>query len=299
MVYQSSQTSSFAPQQVFAYSETNQRENNEDSFQVITITPTMSQRIPLLCVADGMGGHEHGELVSREVLQSLGSSLFSSLSIARSLNFPPEEIAPVTLEELGEAISDGIYLANQRIQRIVEQNHWQLAGSTLVIAAILDDTVIAANLGDSPLFHYQADSKQVRKVTDDHTVAGILLKVGMISDEMARHHEGRNRLQYFVGCADLPREIIPVHTFSIAPEDILLLCSDGVSGSLSTEELTAIFTIPTASLSELAERLIAAAQEKGETDNQTLILWSGRDRTPDTMITKPQIKAKPWWIERG
>ncbi len=252
MVQQLFRTSGFNPKQIFAYSDTNQRENNEDSFQVITLNPTMSQRIPVLCIADGMGGHEHGELVSREALKRLSASLFDSLTIARSLNSALEEVTPVTPEEMGEAIADGIYLANERICRIVEQNHWQLAGSTLVTAAILGDTVITSNLGDSPLFHYQAASKQVRKVTDDHTVAGILYKVGMISSEMARHHEGRNRLQYFIGYSDLPQEVIPIHTFSIDPEDILLLCSDGVSGSLSLEEITMTFSSPITSLPTIA-----------------------------------------------
>lgn len=57
---------------------------------------------------------------------------------------------------------------NAYVRRMVQNNHWGTAGSTIMLAAVLDDTCIAANLGDSPLFHYQAATGQLHRVTDDH-----------------------------------------------------------------------------------------------------------------------------------
>ncbi|NJR17173.1 MAG: hypothetical protein HC785_16620 [Calothrix sp. CSU_2_0] len=68
-------------------SQTNERENNEDSFQVFSLTPTIGQKpITILAVADGMGGHAYGEHVSEQVLRKLSLSLFEQLIIESSLN---------------------------------------------------------------------------------------------------------------------------------------------------------------------------------------------------------------------
>jgi len=258
--------------QYLVRSELNARENNEDSFAAFVLTPAPGQNpIYVLAVADGMGGHAYGELVSREALRRMSLALLEELTVQPSIN-PPKEVLPVTPAEIEKALINALEQANAHVKRMVEANKWGKAGSTLVVAAIGENNAIAVNLGDSPLFHYQCRTGQLTKKTEDHTVAGVLLRAGLISPELAPYHEGRSRLEFFVGCPSLPGEA-PVRQFELAPGDLLLLCSDGVSGSLLEGEMAEIFSQAQGNLSALADGLLQAAKNKGETDNQTLILW--------------------------
>jgi PPM family protein phosphatase len=99
----------------------------------------------------------------------------------------------------------------------------------------------------------------------------VLLRARMITPEMARYHEGRNRLEFYVGCPQFPSNP-PVYQTSLTAGDLLLLCSDGISSSLLLEDVQSILT-GDRHLRNIAENLVQAAQTAGETDNQTLILW--------------------------
>lgn len=226
----------------------------------------------VLAVADGMGGHAYGEEVSREGLRKLSLSLFEQLSVGPLLNqlTPPSSLEA---ETISRSLMDALRQADNYVRRMVEVNRWGKAGSTIVVAVIVDNLAVVANLGDSPCFHYVAADKRLIKVTDDHTVAGVLLRAGMITPEMARYHEGRSRLEFFLGRGELPRDE-PVHEIALAPGDHLLLCSDGVSGLVPHEKISEILSDPGASAEVMAQGLLQAALDSGETDNQTLILWT-------------------------
>ncbi|WP_202895500.1 SpoIIE family protein phosphatase [Iningainema tapete] len=148
---------------------------------------------------------------------------------------------------------------------------------------------MVANLGDSSLFHYQTSKKQLTKITEDHSVAGVLLQAEMITTEMARYHEGRHRLEYYLGCANLPPES-PVHQVALASGDLLLLCTDGISSSFSNEQMNKIFTNAGGNLDTLAEHLVTTAQRAGETDNQTLILWQHHGKAVTAADTVVQFQ---------
>lgn len=252
----------------------NQRENNEDSFQVFSLIPASAigqSLVTVLSVADGMGGHEHGEEVSREALRTVSRALFEQLTVERSLNHM-KEVPPLDAPTLSQTLFGVLEETNARVNQIVKANNWVKAGSTIVIAAILDDVAVVANLGDSSLFHYQISKKQLTKVTEDHSVAGLLLGAKMITTEVARYHEGRHSLEYYLGCPKIPPEL-PIHQVDLASGDLILLCTDGVSSSFSNAQMNQIFTDADGDLKRIADCLVTAAQQAGETDNQTLILW--------------------------
>lgn len=253
-------------------SEVNQRERNEDSFQVYELlTPAAPGGLRVLAVADGMGGHAYGEQVSREVLRTASRALFEQCVVLPTLN---ELVTPLKLDaqKISEILWHMLEEANARVQQMVRSNKWGKAGSTLVIAVILNTTLIAANLGDSPLFLYRQASQSLKKITEDHTIAGVLVRKKMITPEMARFHEGRSRLEFFVGADTLPKHA-PVYQCTLSPGDLVLLCSDGISGSLAQDQLEHVISSSTGELETLADQLIEAALKAEETDNQTLILW--------------------------
>lgn len=278
--------------QYLTRSRTNARENNEDSFLVFTLGPANEQPIPVLALADGMGGHDHGENISQEGLRKVALSLFEELCVAPALNrtSPP----PPTADALAETLWTAIQQANHHVRRMIELNKWAKAGSTIVLAAILGYKLIVANLGDSPAFLYRADRDELIKLTTDHTIAGALLRANMISEDMARHHEGRSRLEFFLGADSLPRTI-PLRRVALSPGDLILLCSDGVSGSLSAGQIKTALAASPASLPAAADRLLQLALDAGETDNQTLILWRHTGPPPDDLAAQPtmQFNATP------
>jgi hypothetical protein len=89
---------------------------------------------------------------------------------------------------------------------------------------------------------------------------------------MARYHEGKDRLEFFAGAERLPKDP-PVWDFETEAGDLLLLCSDGVNGEITEDQITTILSDATLDSEQKADALIQAALDAGETDNQTLILW--------------------------
>ncbi len=267
----------------FTCSEINGRDNNEDSFLVCQLMPSPGE-IPLtiLAVADGMGGYEHGEDVSREALKKIALLLFELLVLEPTINCQngKEQIAK-TREDLADALREAIAQTNAYIKRMVKNNNWYNSGSTLAIVLISPPEAIIANLGDSPIFHYSRG--KLRQISDDHTVAKALMRGGMISSEMAKYHENKNILELYLGCDKLP-ESLPIHYVSLTSGDLLLLCSDGVTGKITWKQLKDFLAGD--SLKEIGEELINLGINAGETDNQTLILWrySGESATYETIV---------------
>lgn len=130
-------------------SETNQRTQNEDSFLVFSIPPNLEQKaITILAVADGMGGHDYGEIMSQETLRKFSLSLFEQIIIQSCLNCINPQ-SHITAEYLSQVVLNALQQANAHIKRIVETNNWNVAGSTLVATAIVENWAVVVNLGDS------------------------------------------------------------------------------------------------------------------------------------------------------
>jgi PPM family protein phosphatase len=284
----------------FIHSETNQRDKNEDSVCVFTLT-TPSETIPItvLAIADGMGGHAYGEFISQEALKKLSLILFEQITLEPSLN-PINPPPSITTDYLIQILTDSLQQTNAHIHRLVTNNHWGKGGTTLVVALIWQNQVIFGNLGDSPLFHYQAKTKQITKKTEDHTVTSVLLKEGLIIPELAPYHEGRNKLEFYAGCSHFPKDN-PVYQLELANNDILLLCSDGISSKLSSAEITEIFQQNMGQLEQIGYNLIETAKNKEETDNQTLIIWqyqrnisakSSKKQNKSSRKQKPKVTQK-------
>lgn len=252
--------------------EINEREENEDSFLFYELfIPTSQEKLRILAVADGMGGHVHGEDISRHVLYTINELLFEQFVLTPNLNVLQPSFA-LNDKTVGNILWQALEVTNARLRKLVQANGWGKAGSTIVIALIWGDILIVANLGDSPLFLYKSQSGKLEKMTEDHTVAGALVRQNMLSPEMARFHEGRSRLEFHVGSERLPKER-PVRKCTLTPGDLVLLCSDGISGALTAEQLEKTFRSAQENLETLADNLIQNSLETGETDNQTLLLW--------------------------
>jgi protein phosphatase len=259
---------------VFALTNQNQRSKNEDSYQISVLSPQWSiPPITVLAVADGMGGHQYGEKASQETLQRFNTSLYEQLlSVTSTQGLQPYTAPQLTPQELAHYLEEAVKAANQRVYQIFTKNHWE-GGSTLVVAAIMGNTAVVTNLGDSPLYHYCRHQDTLQELSEEHSVAGILLARGHISEEMAKHHMGRSQLQFFVGNDELPGQL-PTQIVTLAAGDVLLLCSDGISNELSHADIQQILAqADVQNLENTAWSLRDRALAAQEDDNQTLILW--------------------------
>lgn len=273
----------------YIYSEVNQRPNNEDSFFTYYL-PTTQQTITVLSIADGMGGLNFGEQVSRETLRKVYLALCERLIVDSSLNTLEREL--VNIDWLALAIEEAIREANDFVLRMIHNNNWKRAGSTIAVAAILNNTGVVISLGDSPVFHYEKRRRHLTKMTIDHTVANLQFLEGKITAEMAQYHSGRGVLKRHIGQEKLP-DNFGARTCDLEQGDLLLLCTDGVSGHLSEQQIAAILAAPQDSLEGIARQLIATAIQAGEEDNQTLILWQhcpvSSEQKEESRMTQEQL----------
>ena len=236
-------------------SDTGKRKNNEDACYV----PDGSCPLPFAAVSDGMGGMAGGEIASRLVIEGL----------KRMLSAPSEQNENVLLRQVVRALHIDI------LDAVKADPSLRGMGATLVMALPREDTFTALNIGDSRLYHLHGDT--LTRVTTDHSLVAALVAMGAITEEEARFHPRRNIITRAVGLDTLPAPDIRVCGWQAG--DMLLLCSDGLSGALEDAGIAAILTDSGIRFAEKPDALIRAALEAGSTDNITvaLVLNGGTD----------------------
>jgi PPM family protein phosphatase len=208
----------------------------------------------LMVVADGMGGHAHGEIAAQVTVDILGRAFAQEAKpkLAEPARFLPRIIA---------AAHAGILLDAQ-------QRKMREAPRTVVVACLVQDGFAHwAHTGDCRLYLFR--SGRIHARTRDHSVVQQLIDEGRIREEAVASHPDRNRLLQCLGGAQAPR--IDVGSERLAMNDIVMLCSDGVWGPLTQRQmLHAMFNraLPLA-VQELAE--LAEARAGADCDNTSLV----------------------------
>ncbi len=226
------------------------RENNEDNYAV-----EESQGFNLYAVADGMGGHKAGEVASTIAVDAI-TQIFKK-KIADG-NFKAPQFIIESIEE-----------ANKRVrEESLKREEYSGMGTTITMAVVDLDLKIAyiANVGDSRAYIIKED--EIYQVTEDHTYVQKLLKDGEITLEESAHHPKRNVITRAVGS----EEYVHADLFEIelVNNDIILLCTDGLTRHLKDEEI--LNTIKEYGSSKSVQRLIKLANDNGGTDNITVII---------------------------
>jgi serine/threonine protein phosphatase PrpC len=242
------------------------RDHNEDVLLTLETTQLGAQPTgPLgwFALADGMGGHQSGEVASaiavRVVTYELLSEILRSylLSESRDASQPP----------LSEALSDAVLAANRAVHEQVPNG-----GTTLTCALILGERAYLAHVGDSRAYLF-ADN-HLRQITQDHSLVDRLVALGQITPSDALHHPQRNILYRALGQAETVE--VDTHVELLPKQYRLLLCCDGLWGSVSEEQLTE--TLHTAiTPQEVCDRLVEAANAAGGKDNITAVVVEPQD----------------------
>ncbi|HWP47712.1 MAG TPA: Stp1/IreP family PP2C-type Ser/Thr phosphatase [Candidatus Limnocylindrales bacterium] len=238
----------------FVYGATDRgrkRRNNEDCYLLLP-------ERDIFFVADGMGGHNAGEIASSHAIR-IAAEYFTLKRISEMKR---------NREKIKETMIQAIQITHQGILEIILANQEYLGmGSTLVIAFVHGQTLYTCHVGDSRV--YVINTSYITQITQDHSHVANLVRLGRMSKEEARMSPLKNRITQAVG---IPFGLDPeYHEYPLNPEDRILLCTDGLWDMLSDEEIQAI-VLEKKSPQEICKTLIRKANEAGGNDNITVVL---------------------------
>lgn len=240
------------------------RAGNEDSLAVFELNFTTQSNhsgLGLYVVADGMGGVNAGEIASALSVDEVTSYVQQALtSLGESMEDPASEIRA--------ALQQAIKNANTRIYETGRYNS-ELSGmgTTLTAGLVFGQNVFIGHVGDSRAYIINRDG--IEKISRDHSLVGRLVEIGQITPEEAAVHPQRNLIYRSLG--SYPNVEVDLYQRPLKIGDWLLLCSDGLTGHLSDEELHATVMGSRDPLLA-AQQLVNMANQRGGEDNITVIL---------------------------
>lgn len=222
------------------------RHNNEDSYIV-----NVANEDKIFIVADGMGGHNAGEIASLEACRITESYILEQKGSIESV------------------LREGVVKANRDIYvRAAENPSMKGMGTTIDVCVVRDNTLHIAHVGDSRVYIINNDS--IRRVTKDHSIVGMMLEEGSITEEQARVHPQRNYITRAVGSA-VNIEVDIIHE-DVHSGEWVLMCTDGLTNMVEKDVLHSIVT-GAESVNDGACELVRRAKENGGDDNITVILF--------------------------
>ena len=242
------------------------RDHNEDA---IGTNPD----IGLMVLADGMGGYNAGEVASGIAVQIV-TELATEAAIREELN----DIDPHSgLMRQSIILRDAVYRSNKIIfQTAQSQTHCEGMGTTIVACMFYDDKVSIAHVGDSRAYRLRAG--QLDQMTLDHSLLQELVDRGFYSEEEAQRSTNRNYVTRALGVE--PTVEVEVHEHDVLPDDVYLLCSDGLPDMVEDDDIHLTISTFNASLDVVGQQLIDLANDHGGRDNVSVMLAQVKEAFP-------------------
>jgi len=234
------------------------RKNNEDSYLV-------DEGLGLYAVADGIGGHEGGEVASRMAIEGLSQIVRERCSAA-------DHGISAECDPAGTELSRAFTLVNGTIRQAAAENPALLhMGTTLTALLFRETTAHLAHVGDSRAYRLRAGV--LTQVTADHTVIADQVRAGLLTPEQAQKSPYRHVITRALG---IDQELIAdLQVLEARPDDTFLLCTDGLTEMVDDAEIRKILS--SASPQEAAERLVREANGRGGVDNITVVVVQIKD----------------------
>ncbi len=228
------------------------RSQNQDDYAIVKLG--RDQLLTIVC--DGMGGARSGNIASRMAVE-----VFSD-EIRRTVRFGMKQ------ERIDQMLQDALELANKAVYEQSQlSEEYKGMGTTLVAAYFQKDSVTIANVGDSRAYLCSQDG--ITGITKDHSLVELMVQRGELSREAAKYHPGKNLITRAVGTETAVECDIFHHHLSKG--DCVLLCSDGLSNTMSDQEIL-FEVIHGANQSDCCQRLLKIANYRGAPDNVTVTL---------------------------
>ncbi len=227
------------------------REMNQDSFYV----SSEEDEVKLFILADGMGGYKGGEIASSIAVNCTKNYIINNIS---KIKKEKEEF----LNLINSAVEYANLIVHEKSKEDIELHDM---GTTLDICLIYNNKAFIGHVGDSRV--YRIRKNIIRKLTTDHSYVEKLVKEGTITKEEAYNHPKKNMLMKALGCNTLVEPDVMCKGF--LKDDILLMCSDGLTNMIKDNE---IYKILLENPEDPATALIKKANENGGYDNITTII---------------------------
>lgn len=238
------------------------RERNEDNLIV-------DEALGLLVVADGMGGHNSGEVASQTAVDTILQCARQMLGGSRIIVPEGNHSLPVRSRQLEYMVQTANMMIFEKA-RAFPKDHGM---GTTVVAVLLDPkTLTVAHVGDSRLYLHRGG--ELRQVTEDHSLVMDQVRQGLITREQAEHSNLQNILTRALGTEE--KVLVDVAEHPVLPGDSFLLCSDGLTKMVSEAE-TAEALARCRDSQEAVDRLIETARGAGGVDNVTIVVARVRE----------------------
>lgn len=229
----------------------NYRETNED----LTGHFYNGTKQPLLLIADGMGGHQHGEVASQFVHDKVKAAW--------------EHENMFSIDEAERFLRDLVIKTNRELFDYQDETpDYQGMGTTLVLVAVIETSILVLNIGDSRA--YVMNNRKIEQVTEDHTFVNVLVTSGEITKEEALNHPRRNLITKAMGT----EKIIQADVFRLRGRqyDYIVLTTDGLTDKIRPDEIHHAMYDSKLTLDSKAEYLTNTAQDKKSRDNISVVI---------------------------
>ena len=245
------------------------RQVNQDAF-------SLDKKHHIYLVADGMGGHAGGDVASWKAVETALTTLRQFASSPRGSAAEtdsterPASGASLGVDgtpEVGEQLVCAIQAANEKVFHMAaEDRSLHGMGTTLVALCIRGDSAYVGSVGDSRVYMWR--NQQLRQITHDHSLVNEYVRLGTLSSEEAASHPLKHIISRAVGV----HATVEVDHFTVLlkPDDLFVLCSDGLTNMLDNDELASILRTAGHDTAAACNELIARANAKGGLDNITI-----------------------------
>jgi protein phosphatase len=242
------------------------REHNEDAIGSVP-------EIGLMVLADGMGGYNAGEVASGIAVQ-----IVTELATVGANREERDDIDPHSgLMRQSIVLRDAVYRANKIIYQTAQsQTHCEGMGTTIVACMFYDDRVSIAHVGDSRA--YRLRGGEIEQITLDHSLLQELVDRGFYSEEEAQRSTNRNYVTRALGVESVVE--VEVHEHDVLPDDVYLLCSDGLPDMVEDDDIHLTISTFNASLEVVGQQLVDLANDHGGRDNISVMLAQIKEPFP-------------------
>jgi protein phosphatase len=222
------------------------RKNNEDAFLILS-------EFSLYAVADGMGGHNAGEIASELAMEELKKSA--------------PKLASIDTDSIQQWMLDAITEANRAVfEASLRSEEMEGMGTTLTALVIRGNKAVIGHVGDSRVYLWRDCSLSL--LSEDHSMVNELVRLGQLTEEKAKHHPHKNVLSRALGVERTTT--IDCFQLEVQPGDVFLLCTDGFTNVLEDKEIVSEFS-GSETWEEHLEKLKDTVLERGAPDNFTVV----------------------------
>lgn len=230
------------------------RKNNEDTIFISDNTGFLKN---LFIVADGMGGHNAGEIASHDAIEQFNSFIKKQTALGHSRH------------DILDLLIEAVNYCNLKIfEKSGGEAELSGMGTTMTVAVIFENKLYVTHVGDSRLYIFR--NNKLRQVTKDHSFVMEMVKQGKMTKEEAAVHPNRNIITRAVGTSKKIEIDTVIET--LEKDDVILMCSDGLSAMVCDADIEKILNKDDLSLEKKARELADSANENGGLDNISIIL---------------------------